>query len=94
IIEFMIKPHDKEQKQPPKELPVQSPSITTISAKDFTRYSNDPNEVQMSELINEPLYTKATTVTVSPVLETTHEIQEQVTRTPPATSLTKTKKKP
>ncbi|GJU66407.1 hypothetical protein Tco_1252666 [Tanacetum coccineum] len=90
---FVIKPHGKEPKQPLKEIPLPSPSVTTTSAEDFTRYVNDPNEVQMSELLNELLYTEATIVTVSPILKIIHETQEQVTTTPPATPTTKTKNK-
>ncbi|GJY38845.1 retrovirus-related pol polyprotein from transposon TNT 1-94 [Tanacetum coccineum] len=48
---------------------------------------------QMSELLNEPSYTEATTTTVSPILETIHETQEQDNSTSPATPPTKTKKK-
>ncbi|GJX04195.1 hypothetical protein Tco_0190111 [Tanacetum coccineum] len=73
---FMIKPHDKEPEQPPKELQIQSPSVSRTSAEDFTRYLNDPNEVQMSELLNEPLYNEDTTKTVTSLLETIQETQE------------------
>ncbi|GKE11241.1 hypothetical protein Tco_1414792, partial [Tanacetum coccineum] len=73
---FMIKPHDKEPEQPPKELQIQSPSVSRTSAEDLTRYLNDPNEVQMSELLNEPLYNEDTTKTVTSLLETIQETQE------------------
>ncbi|GJW62027.1 hypothetical protein Tco_0111362 [Tanacetum coccineum] len=43
----------------------------------------------MTELLNEPVQTKATTMMVTPILETIHETQEQVTKTPPATPPTK-----
>ncbi|GJT73571.1 hypothetical protein Tco_1032857 [Tanacetum coccineum] len=85
--------YTKTHQQPPKELPTPSPSVTTTSAEDYTRYLNDPKEVQMSELLNEPLYTKATTMTVSLILETIHETQENVITTLPATPPIKTKKK-
>ncbi|GJZ78296.1 hypothetical protein Tco_0642968 [Tanacetum coccineum] len=91
--DFVMKPHDKEPEQPPKEFPTPSHSVTTTSAEDYTRYLNDLKDVQISELLNEPLCTEATTMTVSPILETIHETQEQVTLTPPATPPTKIKKK-
>nr|GEX59680.1 hypothetical protein [Tanacetum cinerariifolium] len=52
--DFVIKPHDKELEQPPKSLLSPSPSITTTSAVDYTRYLNDPKDVRMTELLNEP----------------------------------------
>ncbi|GKA69570.1 hypothetical protein Tco_0775634 [Tanacetum coccineum] len=86
IIEFVIKPNNKKPEQTRTKPQLQSPNVTTTLAEDFTRYLNDPNEVQISELVNEPLYTKATTMTVNPVLETIHEMQEHpaenVTTTP------------
>ncbi|GJS73404.1 hypothetical protein Tco_0706245 [Tanacetum coccineum] len=91
--DFVIKPHDKEPEQQTKVLPTLSLNVTTNSAEDYTRYLNDPNDVQISELLNKPLYTKATTMTVSPILETIYETQEQVTSTPPATPPKMIKKK-
>nr|GEX25262.1 hypothetical protein [Tanacetum cinerariifolium] len=64
--DFVIKLHDKEPEEPPKELPTPSPSVTTTLAKDYTRYLNDPKVVQMSKLLNEPIYTEATTITDPP----------------------------
>ncbi|GJS19306.1 hypothetical protein Tco_0447938 [Tanacetum coccineum] len=69
----------KKQNSPPKDLPTPSPSVTTTSAEDYTRYLNDPKDVQMFELLNEPLNTKATTMTVASVLNIIHETEEQVT---------------
>ncbi|GJW65188.1 hypothetical protein Tco_0117072 [Tanacetum coccineum] len=47
------------------------------NAEDYTRYLNDPKDVQMTELLNEPVQTKATIMTVTLILETIHETQEQ-----------------
>ncbi|GKF02695.1 hypothetical protein Tco_0029618 [Tanacetum coccineum] len=74
--DFVIKPHDKEPEQPPNTLLTLSPNVTTTSAKDYTTYLNDPRDVQMFELLNEPVQTKATTMMVFPILETIHETQE------------------
>ncbi|GJT11593.1 hypothetical protein Tco_0858635 [Tanacetum coccineum] len=73
---YVINPYDKVPEQPPKEFPTLSPSVTTTSVEDYTRYLNDSKDVQMSELLNKPLYTEATTMTVSLILETIHETQE------------------
>ncbi|GJY66489.1 hypothetical protein Tco_0468727 [Tanacetum coccineum] len=74
-----------------------SPRVTTTSVDDYTRYLNDPKDVHMSELLNAPSYTKATTMTVNLVLETIHETQdksaEDVIATPLATPPTKIKRK-
>nr|GEX08420.1 hypothetical protein [Tanacetum cinerariifolium] len=43
--EFVIKPHEKELEQPPKELQIHSPNVTTTLAEDFLKYLNDSNEV-------------------------------------------------
>ncbi|GJV35031.1 hypothetical protein Tco_1407508 [Tanacetum coccineum] len=55
--------------------------------EDISRCLNDPPEIQMTELLNEPLYTKSTTMTVAPLLETIQETQEDpaenVIKTPP-----------
>ncbi|GKE42548.1 hypothetical protein Tco_1469832 [Tanacetum coccineum] len=45
----------------------------------------------MTEILNAPVHTKATKMTIAPVLETIHKGEEQVTSTPPATPLTKSK---
>nr|GEW84449.1 hypothetical protein [Tanacetum cinerariifolium] len=37
---------------------------------------NEPREVEMIKLLNEPMYTKTTTLTVVPLLDTIHETQE------------------
>ncbi|GJV03413.1 hypothetical protein Tco_1336982 [Tanacetum coccineum] len=68
-------------------------NITTTSAEDYTRYMNDPKDVQITELLNKPVQTEATTMTVSHTLEIIHKTSEQVTETPPATPPTKTKTK-
>ncbi|GJR65463.1 hypothetical protein Tco_0715137 [Tanacetum coccineum] len=51
----------------------------------------------MTELLNESIYTESTTITVTPLLETIQETQEDrvgnVSESPPATPPTKTKKK-
>nr|GEX11780.1 hypothetical protein [Tanacetum cinerariifolium] len=48
--QLVIKPLNKEPEQPPKSLPTPSPSITATSAKDYTRYLNDPKDVQINQL--------------------------------------------
>ncbi|GJV30886.1 hypothetical protein Tco_1391286 [Tanacetum coccineum] len=83
----------KSEKQTRTKPQLQSPNVTTTLAEDFTRYLNDPNEVQISELVNEPLYTEATTLTVNPVLKMQEHPAENVTTTPPANPPTRTKKK-
>ncbi|GJT73489.1 hypothetical protein Tco_1032775 [Tanacetum coccineum] len=81
----------KEQEPLPKSIPTPSPSITTTLIEDYIRYMNDPKDVRMSKLLNEPIQTEATTMMVSLVLETIHE--EQFTSPPPATPPTKSKTK-
>nr|GFA94949.1 hypothetical protein [Tanacetum cinerariifolium] len=55
-------------------------------------YLNEPPEIQMIELLNEPVYTEATTITIAPILKTILK-EKEVTFTPPATPPTKTKAK-
>nr|GEV46949.1 ribonuclease H-like domain-containing protein [Tanacetum cinerariifolium] len=90
---FVIHPHEKELEQPQKEPQLHIPSFTTTSAEDISSCLNDPPEIQMTELLNEPLYTESTTMTIAPLLKTIQETQEDpaenVIETPP----TKTKKK-
>nr|GEU88240.1 hypothetical protein [Tanacetum cinerariifolium] len=95
--DFVIRPHVKEPLQAQPESQPHSLSLTIISHEDVRRYLNDPPEIQMTELLNKPLYTESKTMTVAPLLETIHETQEDhvenVIETPPATPPTKTKKK-
>nr|GEX49832.1 hypothetical protein [Tanacetum cinerariifolium] len=96
-VDFMLKPHDKEPEQIQPEPQFQSPSVTTTSVDDVSRYLNDIPELQMTEVLNAPLYTKSTTLTVTPLFDTIQETQENpaknVIETPPATPPTRTKKK-
>nr|GEX15087.1 retrovirus-related Pol polyprotein from transposon TNT 1-94 [Tanacetum cinerariifolium] len=71
--DFMIKLHEKDQEQPPKTFPTPSPSVTATLAEDYTRFLTDSKDVQMSKMLNEPLLTEATTMMVSPILETCHK---------------------
>ncbi|GKA34288.1 hypothetical protein Tco_0720717 [Tanacetum coccineum] len=73
---FEIRAHDKEPEQPQLEIQYHSPSVTIMSQKDVSRYLNDPHEVQITELLNEPMYTETTTETVIPLLDSIHETQE------------------
>ncbi|GJX97032.1 hypothetical protein Tco_0352830, partial [Tanacetum coccineum] len=73
---LVIKPTDKEPEQQLKEFPTPSPSVTTTSAKVVSRYLNEPPEIQMTKVLNETVYTVATTMTVA-LLETIHEEEEQ-----------------
>ncbi|GKE65690.1 hypothetical protein Tco_1519851, partial [Tanacetum coccineum] len=47
----------KDHEPIPKSFPTPSLSITTTSAEDYTRYLNDPKDVQITELLNEPVQT-------------------------------------
>ncbi|GKA14050.1 hypothetical protein Tco_0693696 [Tanacetum coccineum] len=96
--DFVIHPHDKEPVQTPKETQFNSTSVITTLTDDVSQYLVDPTEIQMTEVLNEQLYTESTTMTVTHLLETIQESQEEnpaknVTETPPATTPTKTKKK-
>ncbi|GJW76136.1 hypothetical protein Tco_0137818 [Tanacetum coccineum] len=93
VTSFKIRAHDKDPRQPQPELQSHSPSVTITSNEDVSRYLNDPPEVQMIELLNEPIYTETTTLTVIPLLDTIHETQEdnfvdKVMESPPATTIT------
>ncbi|GJS49998.1 hypothetical protein Tco_0600119 [Tanacetum coccineum] len=99
---FEIRAHDKEPEQPQPEPQPHSPSVTITSHEDVNRYLNDLPEVEMVELLNEPMYTESTTLTVVPILDTIHETQEDdhvdnVKESSPATTTitppTKTNKK-
>ncbi|GJU77433.1 hypothetical protein Tco_1274503 [Tanacetum coccineum] len=91
--DFGIFVHDKEQVQTQPELQPHSPSATITSHEDVSWYLNDPSEVEMTELLNKPMYTESTTLTVVPLLNTIHDTQEdnhvdQVTESPPAATTT------
>ncbi|GJV59559.1 retrovirus-related pol polyprotein from transposon TNT 1-94 [Tanacetum coccineum] len=73
---LVIKPTDKEPEQQLKEFPTPNPSVTTTSAKVVSRYLNEPPEIQMTKVLNETVYTVATTMTVA-LLETIHEEEKQ-----------------
>nr|GEX79274.1 hypothetical protein [Tanacetum cinerariifolium] len=80
-----------------------SPSVITTSQEDYRRYLNEPPEVEMFDLLNEPVYTKTQTLIVVPLLKSIPKVQEevpfdQVMDSPPAatttiTPPTKSKKK-
>nr|GEU80293.1 hypothetical protein [Tanacetum cinerariifolium] len=61
---------------------IPSPSVTTTLAEDVSWYWNEPPKIQMTEVLNELVYTEATTMMIAPVLDTIHE-EEQVASTPP-----------
>nr|GEU54750.1 hypothetical protein [Tanacetum cinerariifolium] len=43
---------------------------------DVSRYLNDPPNIEITELLNEPMYTDTTTLAVVPLLDTIHETKE------------------
>ncbi|GJY56069.1 hypothetical protein Tco_0455184 [Tanacetum coccineum] len=94
---FMIRPHDKDPVQTRKEPQLHSLSVTITSTEDVSRYLNDVPEIQITEVMNEALYTESTTMTVTPLPERIQETQKDpaknVIETPLTTPLTKTKKK-
>ncbi|GKF57464.1 hypothetical protein Tco_0171001, partial [Tanacetum coccineum] len=69
---FEICAHDKEPEQTQREPQSYSPSVTITSHEDVSRYLIDPPKVQMTELLNEPMYTETTTLAVVPLFDTIH----------------------
>ncbi|GKD52555.1 hypothetical protein Tco_1281531, partial [Tanacetum coccineum] len=98
--QFGVLVHGNEQAQPKPQH--HSPSVTTTSQEDVSRYFNESLEVEMTYLLNEPMYTKTQTLMVVPLIDTIPEVQEETTNdqlmeSPPAvttkTPLTKSQKK-
>ncbi|GKB94111.1 hypothetical protein Tco_0980248 [Tanacetum coccineum] len=87
--DFVIRPHAKEPELKQSEPQLHNPSVIVTSFNNVNRYLVDLTDVQMSELLNQPSYTQTTIVTVTPVLDTIYETQDE---TPPATPSTKAKK--
>ncbi|GJT60699.1 hypothetical protein Tco_1004232 [Tanacetum coccineum] len=79
-----------------------SPNVTTTSQEVVSRYLNETLEVEMTNLMHEPVYIKIQTLTVVPLLDTIPKVHEeplidQVMDSPPAitinTTPTKSKQK-
>ncbi|GJW24916.1 hypothetical protein Tco_0038727 [Tanacetum coccineum] len=75
--QFGVLIHGNEQAQPKPQH--HSPSVTTTSQEDVSRYFNESPEVEMTYLLNEPMYTKTQTLMVVPLINTIPEVQEETT---------------
>ncbi|GKC77464.1 hypothetical protein Tco_1128238 [Tanacetum coccineum] len=86
--------HGDDNDDSDKDFDVGEDQTTGFSILEYySRFLNEPSKVEMSDLLNEPVYTETQTLIAVPLLESIPEVQEQalvdqVIDSPPAATIT------